>query len=128
MQSKRDMPKIENFSCPQIYQRLVVGADGLCMMCTNDEEGKVIVGDATKQTIHEIWHGPEMTKVRETHKRCMGAIEINACAECYLPLKVYEDPVQVGERAVIAEKYDSGVRQVKDLQTPDRFKREALDV
>jgi sulfatase maturation enzyme AslB (radical SAM superfamily) len=128
MQSKRDMPKIENFSCPQVYQRLVVGADGLCMMCANDEEGKVIVGDANKQTLHAIWHGEEMTRVRAIHKRCMGAIEINACTECYLPLKVYEDVVQVGDREVTAEKYDSGVRQVKDLQTPERFKRDVLDV
>ena len=128
MQSKRDMPKIENFSCPQIYQRLVVGADGQCMMCTNDEEGKVIVGNANTQSIHDIWHGEEMTRVRAIHKRCMGAVEINACAGCYLPLKIYEDAVKVGERAVIAEKYDSGVRHVKDLQTPERFKREKLDV
>ena len=81
LQSKKDMPKIENFSCPQIYQRLVIGADGLCMMCANDEEGKLIVGDANKQSIHEIWHGPEMTRVREIHSRCAGAKELSACAE-----------------------------------------------
>lgn len=55
--TKRALPKYENFSCPQIYQRLVVGADGLCMMCANDEEGKNIIGDANKQSLHEIWHG-----------------------------------------------------------------------
>ena len=30
----------EDFSCPQQYQRLVVGADGLVMKCSNDEENK----------------------------------------------------------------------------------------
>jgi radical SAM protein with 4Fe4S-binding SPASM domain len=128
MQSKKNMPKIENFSCPQIYQRIVIGADGLCMMCTNDEEGKVIIGDINKQTIHEVWHGEEMTRVRAIHKRCTGAAEISACAECYLPLKTYEDNVQVGAREVIAEKYDSGVKNIADLDTPERFKRENLDV
>ncbi|MFZ5862547.1 MAG: radical SAM/SPASM domain-containing protein [Nitrospirota bacterium] len=128
MQSKREMPKIENFSCPQIYQRLVVGADGLCMMCSNDEEGKVIVGDANQQSIHAIWHGPEMTRVREIHRRCAGADELSACAECYLPLKTYEADVTVGERTVAAEKYVSGTQKVVELNTPDRFKRRELKV
>jgi len=128
MQSKRDMPKIENFSCPQIYQRLVVGADGLCMMCTNDEEGRNIVGDAKTQTLHEIWHGPEMARVRELHSRCVGATELAACAECYLPLKTFETEVQVGDRVVSAEKYVSGTEKVIELQTPAKFKRQDLKV
>lgn len=128
MQSKRDMPKMENFSCPQIYQRLVVGADGLCMMCANDEEGRVIVGDANCQSIHEIWHGTEMSRIREVHKRCAGAAELAACAECYLPLKTYEADVVVGERTVTAEKYLSGTQKVIELKTPDKFKREGIKV
>ena len=128
MQSKRDMPKIENFSCPQIYQRLVVGADGLCMMCANDEEGKIIVGDANKQSIHEIWHGVEMTRVREIHRRCAGAKELAACAQCYLPLKTYESEVAVGNRTVIADKYVSGTQKVIELKTPEKFKRKEIKV
>lgn len=128
MQSKRDMPKIENFSCPQIYQRLVVGADGLCMMCANDEEGRIIVGDANRQGIHEIWHGTEMTRVREIHRRCAGVSELDACAECYLPLKTYEAEVAVGERTVSAEKYLSGAQKVIELKTPDKFKRKEIKV
>lgn len=128
MQSKRDMPKIRNFSCPQIYQRLVVGADGLCMMCANDEEGRIIVGDANHQSIHEIWHGTEMMRVREIHKRCAGAAELDACAECYLPLETYEAEVSVGERTVTAEKYLSGTQKVIELKTPDKFKRKEIKV
>jgi len=128
LQSKRDMPKIENFSCPQIYQRLVIGADGLCMMCSNDEEGRVIVGDANKKSIHEIWHGPKMTQVREIHRRCAGAQELAACAECYLPLKTYEAEVAVSGRSVIAEKFVSGTQKVNELHTPQKFKRKDLTV
>lgn len=128
LQSKKDMPKIENFSCPQIYQRLVVGADGLCMMCANDEEGKVIVGDANTQSIHEIWHGEEMTRVREIHRRCAGAKELVACAECYLPLQTYGVEVPVGDRHVVAEKYVSGKQKVIELHTPEKFKRKDLSV
>ncbi len=128
MQSKRDIPKIGSFSCPQIYQRQVVGADGLCLMCANDEEGKLITGDANRQSIHEIWHGAEMTRVRDIHRRCAGALEIGACAECYLPLETYEEDVAVGGRTVSAEKYVSSTQKVVELKTPDRFKRKELKV
>jgi radical SAM protein with 4Fe4S-binding SPASM domain len=128
MQSKQDMPKIENFSCPQIYQRLVIGADGLVMMCANDEEGKIPVGNVNTQTIHEIWHGAEMTRVREIHRRCAGAAELSACAQCYLPLKTYDADVTVGDRTVSAEKYVSGTQTLIQLKTPDKFKRQDMKV
>ena len=38
-------------SCPQLYQRIVIGSDGKVMMCSNDEDGEVIIGNATTQTI-----------------------------------------------------------------------------
>ena len=128
LESKSDMLKVENFSCPQIYQRLVIGADGLCMMCSNDEEGKVIVGDVNKQTIHEVWHGKEMKRVREIHSRCAGSKELSACNECYLPLQTKNTDVWLGNRNVIAEKYVSGKLKVKELKTPEKFKRKNLTI
>lgn len=127
MQSKKNMPKIEKFICPQIYQRLVIGADGLCMMCTNDEEGNVLVGDANNQSLHEIWHGEIMTGIRESHSRYAGCDEIEPCSNCYLPLKTYDSKIPVGNRSVNAEKYESGVQKVKELNTPDKHKRTNLD-
>jgi radical SAM protein with 4Fe4S-binding SPASM domain len=75
----------ENFSCPQFYQRIVVGADGRVMMCSNDEENWHVIGDTNKQTIHEIWHGDELNKMRELHKKPDGFKEIAACRKCYIP-------------------------------------------
>lgn len=128
LQDTSKLPKIPNFSCPQIYQRLVVGADGLCMMCSNDEEGKNIVGNANEQTIHEIWHGAEMTRVRELHSQHKGCESLAPCAQCYLPLATYEDEVKVGDRQVIAEKYVSGTQKVSELKTPEKLKRAELKV
>ncbi|MBM3566616.1 MAG: radical SAM protein, partial [Alphaproteobacteria bacterium] len=128
MLDKSTMPKIPDFTCPQIYQRLVIGADGLAMMCSNDENGEHLVGDANKQTLLEIWRGPTMTRVREIHQRHRGAAELAPCAKCYLPLAVAETEVQVGTRTVIAEKYVAGTERVKDLATPQRWKREGIDV
>jgi len=95
----------ENFSCPQLYQRLVVGADGLAMMCANDEENECVAGDANRQTIHEIWHGPEIQKARLSHKRGRGVVDYNICAKCYLPRKTEPELVRIGDREVRADNY-----------------------
>jgi hypothetical protein len=55
----------EEFSCPQLYQCVVVGSDGKVMMCSNSEV--VIIRDADEQGICEIWHGEPINRVRETH-------------------------------------------------------------
>lgn len=126
--SKVDLPKIPDFSCPQIYQRLVVGADGLCMMCANDESGDLIVGDANRQTIHEIWHGPEMSRVRDLHARHLACAQLTACANCYLPLQTFTDEVRVGARSVAAEKYVNGAQSMRELDIPARGRRDGLSV
>ena len=95
----------ENFSCPQLYQRLVIGADGLVMMCANDEESEQVVGDANKQTIHEIWHGTELQKARLSHKLHRGVEDYSICAKCYLPRKTEQAVLEIGDREVVAENY-----------------------
>jgi radical SAM protein with 4Fe4S-binding SPASM domain len=88
-----DISYIENFVCPQHYQRLVIGADGLAMMCSNDEENSEFIGDANLETIHQIWHGKKMTAIRELQKKPKGFLEIPVCRKCYLP-RTTEDGVQ----------------------------------
>lgn len=81
----RDILYDDRFCCPQPYQRLVIGSDGRALMCSNDEESSVIVGDAGRESIHDIWHGPELSRIRALHRRQGGFREIAACARCYLP-------------------------------------------
>ncbi len=105
---KDDASKIllhENFSCPQIYQRLVIGADGLVMLCANDEENEEVVGDANMQTIHEIWHGPAMEKARLSHHMHRGIQDYGICAKCYLPRKTEPLTLHIGAREVNVENY-----------------------
>ena len=85
LQQDSEIVYIDNFSCPQLYQRIVVGADGSVMMCSNDEENDHIVGDANKETIHEIWHGEKLNKVRELHKLNDGYKNLDVCKRCYIP-------------------------------------------
>lgn len=93
----------ENFSCPQHYQRLVIGADGLAMMCSNDEEGSVIIGDANHETIYNIWHGEKLNHVREQHKKRNGFLEIPVCTKCYLPRATEDGEISVvnGRKLII---------------------------
>jgi len=96
----------ENFVCPQQYQRLIIGSDGLAMMCSNDEENAHVIGDANKQTIYEIWHGSELQKVRDTHLRHNGFKDISVCRKCYLPRKIDEsETTVVNGRTIIIKNY-----------------------
>lgn len=128
MQDKAHLPKIPDFSCPQIYQRLAIGADGLCMMCANDEHQEIVVGDANRQTVREIWRGPEMVRIRGLHARHAACGALTPCANCYLPLATRDEAVVIGDRTVIAEKYVDGVERVSNLDTPERWKRGDLAV
>lgn len=80
----------EGFICPQPYQRLVIASNGRALMCANDEEGVSVVGDARRQTIHDIWHGKELNRIRHMHERQNRFFDIPACKKCYLPRKTEE--------------------------------------
>lgn len=79
---------VDQFYCPQHYQRLVVGADGRVMMCANDENTEKPMGDAAKESISEIWHGKRLTAMRERHQSLEGFKQIGVCRRCYLPRAV----------------------------------------
>ena len=109
----KDIVYEENFSCPQLYQRLVICSDGIAVMCANDEEGVSNVGDANKQTIHEIWHGDAIQKVRNIHKRNDGFKEINVCKKCYYPRKAIPDEkAVVNGREIYIENYINRAQEV----------------
>lgn len=96
---------LENFSCPQQYQRLVIGADGRVMKCSNDEENREVIGDLKRETVHQIWHGEKMQQVRELHKRPRGFMESAVCRRCYLPRLTQDEEATVGPRTFIVRNY-----------------------
>lgn len=103
----------EDFACPQLYQRLVVGSDGKVMMCSNDEDAVHPVGDAYRQTIHEIWHGDALNSVRAVHSNPDGFKELAVCCNCYYPRKAVPDETAVvNDRTVIIENYVNRAQNV----------------
>ncbi len=72
------------FSCPQLYQRLVVGSDGNVLICSNDESGRCKMGNIRELSIFEIWHGEKINSIRKLHNENRFK-EVELCKHCYLP-------------------------------------------
>ncbi len=101
------------FSCPQLYQRLFVSSTGDAMMCNSDEFGKEIVGNANKETIHEIWHGDKLKKIRNLHAQEDGFKQVPICKVCFYPRKteVTEEAV-VDDRTILIENYINRTQEI----------------
>jgi radical SAM protein with 4Fe4S-binding SPASM domain len=95
----------ENFTCPQLFNRLVIGSDGSVLLCANDEMGAYKVGNVNEDSIFNIWHGKKLTEAREIHIRHMGTKEINICKHCYLPRKTKRDTTSVDGRLIDIDNY-----------------------
>lgn len=81
----------QRFTCPVLWQRLAVGADGKVSLCIHDEMSHHIIGDVNTQSISEIWNGPLLRQARDAHLQHVGVQRYRACAECFLPRA--EEPV-----------------------------------
>jgi len=86
-----DIEYVDDFSCPQQYQRLVIGADGRVMKCSNDEENIEVIGNINQESVYEIWHGDKMQSIREMHNHYNGFLEDSVCRKCYLPRYTTDD-------------------------------------
>lgn len=105
LSNDRNIEYLENFTCPQQYQRLVIGADGLVMKCSNDEENREVIGDIKKETVRQVWHGEKMQAVRDLHKESRGFMQSSVCRKCYLPRKTQDEEGHVGARTFIVRNY-----------------------
>jgi len=103
----------ENFSCPQLYERVFVSSNGEVMMCNSDEYGEYVIGNAWEQTIHQIWHGEMLTRIRKQHAKSDGFMEIPVCKRCFYPRKTHVDETAIVEgRAIHVENYINRAQQV----------------
>jgi len=95
----------ENFTCPQLWERLVIGADGIIMMCSNDEFESHKLGNIREKSIYEIWHGKELNNARRIHIKHLGIKELPPCKHCYLPRKTKSDTANVDNRLIKIDNY-----------------------
>lgn len=95
-----------NFSCPQLYQRIFVSSDGLAYMCNSDELGKHEIGNVNKETIYEIWHGAKLTKMREIHTLENGFMQLDVCRSCFYPRATEaNETANINGREITIENY-----------------------
>lgn len=103
---------LENFTCPVLWQRLVVGSDGRVLLCSNDEMGAYIIGDANQESLYEIWHGERLRRARKIHLAKRGHRDIEPCKHCYYPRKTAPAKASVGARLVQIQNYTYRAQEV----------------
>ena len=75
----------ENFTCPVLWQRFAIGADGKVSLCIHDEMSHHVIGDINNESIQGIWQGEALRAARQAHLDHAGVQTFRACKECFLP-------------------------------------------
>jgi radical SAM protein with 4Fe4S-binding SPASM domain len=53
--------------CVGLWTSCVIDVEGQVRLCCADQDGRTQVGDVRRQSIAEIWHGRELSRVRDMH-------------------------------------------------------------
>ncbi|MFH2106772.1 MAG: radical SAM/SPASM domain-containing protein [Candidatus Micrarchaeota archaeon] len=88
--SLKSLTVSKEFDCSKPYQRMSVWFNGKVTFCDGNYFGHLDVGDLTKQTIEEVWHGPVMQKIREANLKGESH-RIKICAECGFRMTVIKN-------------------------------------
>jgi hypothetical protein len=67
--------------CRMLYHTLQVYFDGRTSPCTYDHGCKLHVGDASQQSLVDIWNGAPLARLRELHEQGRSG-EIDLCRHC----------------------------------------------
>ena len=79
--------ELPNWSCAQLWQRLIVRANGdVHPCCFLDSE---VVGNINKTNIEKIWKQRHMKELRKLHEKGHSH-KIKMCRRCYLRKKIIE--------------------------------------
>jgi MoaA/NifB/PqqE/SkfB family radical SAM enzyme len=70
-----------DFICQYPWERLVVGYDGQTQCCTGWNAEDIVLGDAARQSLKEMWHSPLLEAVRALHA-AGRRLELGSCAAC----------------------------------------------
>lgn len=73
--------RVSGFKCSMPWQRLAVGYNGMVTKCVCDYNELDVVGDASKQSLYEIWHGRKMNECRKMIKN-NRIYSMQSCATC----------------------------------------------
>ena len=71
--------------CPQIFYSLTVNSNGTVSPCCNDWSRKLIIGDANREKIKDIWNGDKLRNLQKLHLSG-GRKNHIACSSCGVPI------------------------------------------
>jgi len=74
-----------DFVCAQPFQRMFIMYNGTCTPCCLDAKREYSLGNIHEHTVKEIWHGEELTRMREYQKHGRYR-EIEICRKCLAPV------------------------------------------
>ena len=77
---KSDIPLIYE-PCGRVFTHMVILSDGRVSLCCMDYEGEIILGDANKETLRDIWNSEKAKRIRELHMKGQKN-DINICKGC----------------------------------------------
>ena len=72
---------IERTPCALLWHQFTVDWDGKVVICCNDWEHNIILGDLNKESISDVWFGKKLKGIRDIHKR-REFHKIPFCAKC----------------------------------------------
>lgn len=73
--------KVPSSPCILPYTQMIVRPDGKISLCCNDALGQVTLGDATRETLMDIWTGEKFTAVRQAMAE-QGRVGLPLCSRC----------------------------------------------
>lgn len=86
---KKNYVQDDHFCCAELWRRLSIWSDGTATICYRDIKKRMVVGDARRQTIPEIWTGGEMQRIRDFHRqdRFKGSELCMDCPDSYKSIR-----------------------------------------
>ena len=70
--------------CPLPFKDIQILWDGRVVPCCFDYDGELVLGDATRNTLYEIWHSPPYEALRRAWREGRS-YEVPLCARCDAP-------------------------------------------
>jgi radical SAM protein with 4Fe4S-binding SPASM domain len=67
--------------CDLLYHKMYVGWNGDVLLCCMDWRRRVVLGNARRQSLRDIWHGPAYSEYRRLHEAGRVA-ELELCRDC----------------------------------------------
>jgi len=53
--------------CIALWSSIVISSDGRVPLCCMDAEEETILGDVSRESIADVWHSPELARIRSLH-------------------------------------------------------------